>query len=566
MYELKEDAARFFAKNRVPEKLEKVLNSLFYEKPEDVFGRLSCHFEAMALAARISNIDASPVMDSTGNPAIQCRLHCTVRNEDKLLSSTSLSVEPEIPLLPLPPPDSEEKPPSKESVVPSCLEFISSTLSDKLKGCHPTDQRAVDTIIRKFIDDEEDKHKPPPKPEEEQRTPTPASGAKKKPPSGKGKGKATDKPIVPYEPHDFRLQGCSAVSVTSIAVLEAAASFLKKSTCEHLHDITGKDSSTITFPAPSINIISAGKSSPGKLNIAKNVFLIAKPGLTMEKSVGKLTELFHQVRKIFESKSPNLPALSASGGLQFNFEKIEQPLDIIQEAATAAGLTLGQDIFIGIECAANEVFDYGKGKYEIMTGALKSADEIIDYYKDITSRYASIIMLVDPLRKEDKEQWMKLCETISEKTFITGSQAFYGSMHCLDATALENHRSSGIAFYPGGRVTVSDIIDAFSAVKEKNGITMMISPPGDVCNTLFTDLAVGLDCDIVRFGSPARGENSDRLNRLVEIERLLDGNKIGYRKKFSFPLVKPPTPIPTEDDLVCAYTPSPPESRRKKRT
>lgn len=40
LYDLKEEAAKFFHNNRVPERLEEVLNSLFYEKPNDVYGRL----------------------------------------------------------------------------------------------------------------------------------------------------------------------------------------------------------------------------------------------------------------------------------------------------------------------------------------------------------------------------------------------------------------------------------------------------------------------------------------------------------------------------------------------
>lgn len=40
LYDLKEEAANFYQKNRVPERLEDVLNSLFYEKPNDVYGML----------------------------------------------------------------------------------------------------------------------------------------------------------------------------------------------------------------------------------------------------------------------------------------------------------------------------------------------------------------------------------------------------------------------------------------------------------------------------------------------------------------------------------------------
>lgn len=40
LYEMKCKAASYYEKNKVPEKLEEILNSMFHEKPEDVYGRL----------------------------------------------------------------------------------------------------------------------------------------------------------------------------------------------------------------------------------------------------------------------------------------------------------------------------------------------------------------------------------------------------------------------------------------------------------------------------------------------------------------------------------------------
>lgn len=40
LYELKERAAKFYAENGVPAKMEDVLNSMFYDNPQDVYGHL----------------------------------------------------------------------------------------------------------------------------------------------------------------------------------------------------------------------------------------------------------------------------------------------------------------------------------------------------------------------------------------------------------------------------------------------------------------------------------------------------------------------------------------------
>lgn len=43
---------------------------------------------------------------------------------------------------------------------------------------------------------------------------------------------------------------------------------------------------------------------------------------------------------------------------------------------------------------------------------------------------------------------------------------------------------------------------------------------------ILTFQAVGLNCDIVHFGSPIRGENVERLIRLIEIEDALGKDKV----------------------------------------
>ena len=52
MYELKQKAMEYYAENGVPQKMEEILNSMFYDQPNDVFGHivslfgflpLSCH-------------------------------------------------------------------------------------------------------------------------------------------------------------------------------------------------------------------------------------------------------------------------------------------------------------------------------------------------------------------------------------------------------------------------------------------------------------------------------------------------------------------------------------------
>ena len=44
LYELKEKAAKYYAENGVPQKMEDILNSMFYDNPSDVYGHLVSSF------------------------------------------------------------------------------------------------------------------------------------------------------------------------------------------------------------------------------------------------------------------------------------------------------------------------------------------------------------------------------------------------------------------------------------------------------------------------------------------------------------------------------------------
>ncbi|KAF0027640.1 hypothetical protein F2P81_020381 [Scophthalmus maximus] len=116
-------------------------------------------------------------------------------------------------------------------------------------------------------------------------------------------------------------------------------------------------------------------------------------------------------------------ALHDSGAPAVSFEKPEQPLDLVGEACANLGLALGTDIHLAANCAARELMDYTKGKYEVTAGVFKSPDELMDVYKTLVGKYTAVVALIDPFRREDREQWEMLgnliggsCSLLSDVT------------------------------------------------------------------------------------------------------------------------------------------------------
>ncbi|KAF6108528.1 enolase 4 [Phyllostomus discolor] len=92
--------------------------------------------------------------------------------------------------------------------------------------------------------------------------------------------------------------------------------------------------------------------------------------------------------------------MSHLGCLTITSDTIEQPLLLIQGICENLGLKMGMNLHLAINCAAQDLMDYNKGKYEVVTGMYKNATEMIDLYVDLINKFPSIVALIDPFRKE----------------------------------------------------------------------------------------------------------------------------------------------------------------------
>ncbi|XP_053400724.1 enolase 4-like, partial [Mercenaria mercenaria] len=71
LYELKERAAKFYAENGVPQKMEEILNSMFYDNPADVYGHLANYFQGFSRTPTITKVRARTAIDGKGQNSIQ---------------------------------------------------------------------------------------------------------------------------------------------------------------------------------------------------------------------------------------------------------------------------------------------------------------------------------------------------------------------------------------------------------------------------------------------------------------------------------------------------------------
>ncbi|KAK5881877.1 hypothetical protein CesoFtcFv8_020518 [Champsocephalus esox] len=543
LHHMKSAAAEFYRLNRVPQELERALNQLFIHRPEDVHGYLADYFRKLCAAPRISRLRGKEVYDARGQLSIEAEVFCIVCNKEKSMSSAAVSS--------LSGPKEALLDQQRAADVRTAAQWINEPLSTMLKGTDPCQQSEVDHMLSNFfmvryLEDKDIQNKekeelgPPSEPEVVPSSPLPAPSKDKKS-VDKGKKSATaEKHCPPAEPPEAVLPGSLAIGSVSLAVARTGAQIQGVPLYRYIAALKNtEDPTQLHIPVPLITLLSCGKASTGKLSLLEEVILIPRAGQRVKQIITKTLELQKEMMRIMNTSTKHGAVLCDSGVLAVSYERPEQPLDLITEACSNSGLALGTEVQLALNCAAPELMDYTKGKYEIATGVLKTPDELVDMYQTLVSKYPAVVALIDPLRREDREQWEKLSNVIGDSCLLLSDISYKAKAPPLPGVR-------GHVLKHTQETTVSDLI-CITSEHKGSVVTMMMTTCSEPCSDdSLSDIAVGLGLDFVKLGGLSGAERMTKYNRLICIEEELSQQGILASKE------KHPPPLFREGAVLNA--------------
>jgi enolase len=206
------------------------------------------------------------------------------------------------------------------------------------------------------------------------------------------------------------------------------------------------------------------------------------------------------------------------GGFAPSINTNEEALELIVNAIEKSNLKPGKDVVICLDVAANELINE-KGKYSIQSKNFASADDVISYYKKLTSNYP-IKSIEDPFAEEDWESWKKITNEIGKNVQIVGDDLFVTNAKRLDK-GIKEKSANCILIKPNQIGTLTETMDVVN-LAQKNGYKTIISHrSGDTEDTFIADLAVATNSSQIKTGSLARSERVAKYNRLLRIEEEL---------------------------------------------
>lgn len=189
------------------------------------------------------------------------------------------------------------------------------------------------------------------------------------------------------------------------------------------YDQLEKSKSKISYLG--IVIFSCFKSTKTKIKFEKFLLIIDLSDYSSINSISEsLLKLHQSIRKVLTAGKLGESGikLNSEGSYTSPFDNTVDTLKLINQIIDE---TSESNIYIGIDCNANNY--YSEGKYEI-EGSKKpiASSELIEYYSKLCSNNKKIIYLEDALSEDDNEGW-KLIEkfqTTNEQVFIGCKRKF----------------------------------------------------------------------------------------------------------------------------------------------
>ena len=318
--------------------------------------------------------------------------------------------------------------------------------------------------------------------------------------------------------------GANAILGVSMACAKAAAQACQLPLYRYLGGVFAH-----TLPVPMMNILNGGQHADNNVDIQEFMVMPAGAG-SFKEALRMGAETFHALKKVLHDKGLNT-AVGDEGGFAPNLKSNEEALEVIIKAIETAGYKPGDDIMIALDVASSELYKDGFYYLNAESNPKKSAEEMIEYYSYLTSKYP-IISIEDGLDEEDWEGWKKLTDTLGKKVQLVGDDLFVTNTRRL-MQGIDQKVANAILVKVNQIGTITETLDAVETAK-RAGYTAIISHrSGETEDTTIADLAVATNAGQIKTGAPSRTDRVAKYNQLLRIEEdLLDSSD--YLRKAAF--------------------------------
>ncbi|QNN58343.1 phosphopyruvate hydratase [Diaphorobacter ruginosibacter] len=319
-----------------------------------------------------------------------------------------------------------------------------------------------------------------------------------------------DKTLIDLDGTDNKGRlGANAMLAVSMAVARAAA----EESGLPLYRYLGGMGAT-QLPVPMMNVINGGAHANNSLDLQE--FMIIPVGApSFREAVRWGAEVFHALKKIIHDKGMST-AVGDEGGFAPSVENHEAAIQLILQAIENAGYTAGEQIVLGLDCAASEFYKDGKYVLEGEGGLQLTAEQWTDMLATWVDKYP-IISIEDGMAEGDWDGWKHLTERLGGKVQLVGDDLFVTNTKILKE-GIDKKIANSILIKINQIGTLTETFEAIEMAK-RAGYTAVISHrSGETEDSTIADIAVGTNAGQIKTGSLSRSDRMAKYNQLLRIE------------------------------------------------
>lgn len=314
--------------------------------------------------------------------------------------------------------------------------------------------------------------------------------------------------------------GANAILSISLSAARAQAVSDKKPLYAHLSQFNPDFDGTYIMPIPEMNVMNGGKHANWATDIQEYMlFPIGAPSVV--EAVRMNAEVYANLKKLIKKKGYATTIGDEGGFAPSTIANNEEPFQLMSEAIQSAGYELGKDICFGIDPAASEFFK--DGKYVLnKEGKTVTSDELADFFRNLATKYP-IISMEDIFAEDDWDGFRKFTEQDKGKTQIVGDDIYVTNEEKLSRGIAEK-TSNSILIKLNQIGTLTETVKTVLMAR-KNGMTAVVSHrSGETEDAFIADFVVAMGIGQIKTGAPARSERLAKYNQLMRIERELGEN------------------------------------------
>jgi enolase len=308
-------------------------------------------------------------------------------------------------------------------------------------------------------------------------------------------------------PNKARL-GANATLAVSLAVAKAAADHLGLPLYRYVGGVFAR-----TLPVPMMNILNGGKHADNPIDIQEFMIQPVAAG-TVADAVRMGSEVFATLRKELHDAGHNTN-VGDEGGFAPNLKSADEALSFISKAVEKAGYRMGEEITFALDPASSEFFRDGKYHLE-GEGKILDSEGIVRYYEELCARFP-IASIEDGCAEDDWDTWKLLNDRMGRKINLVGDDIFVTNPERL-RLGIERGTANAILIKVNQIGTLTETLETVEIAHKAGWRTVMSHRSGETEDATIADLAVATNCGQIKTGSLARSDRTAKYNQLIRIE------------------------------------------------